>query len=152
VKVHIHFVDGHTFVAKSESNHWVPMDTSALPGGNAANDPFQLFVTGLGTCTCVDVVDILTKGRHELKRFQCDVEVTRRDSSPKVVRAVHFNYKVEGVGLTEETVRRAVELSLTKYCSASLSLDRSIPFTAQAAINGDQTAVWPMPRSTQWFE
>jgi putative redox protein len=146
-------VDGHTLVAKSDSNHWIPLDTGTASGGTAgANDPFQLFIIACGGCTLVDVVDILTKGRKNPTRLELNVEAVRAEAVPKILRKLSFDYRVDGPDISAETVRRAVELSLTKYCSASLSLDRSIIFEVRITLNGETHEPFIIPRDTALFD
>jgi putative redox protein len=152
VRVHIRQVDGHTLVAKSDSNHWIPLDTGTASGGTgAANDPFQLFVIACGGCTLVDLVDILRKGRKQPTRLELDVEAERAESVPKILRKLSFQYQVDGPDISVETVRRAIELSLTKYCSASLSLDRSIFFEARITLNGEAHEPFIIARDVALF-
>ena len=152
MKAHIRQVDGHTLMAKSDSNHWIPLDTGAASGGTgAANDPFQLFVIACGGCTLMDVVDILAKGRKTLTRLELNMEATRAETVPKILRKLSFHYDVDGPDLSVETVRRAIELSLTKYCSASLSLDRSIVFEARITLNGEAHEPFIIPRDAALF-
>jgi putative redox protein len=153
LKVHIRQVDGHTLVAKSDSNHWIPLDTGTAGGGTgAANDPFQLFLIACGGCTLMDVVDILTKGRKNPARMELNVEATRAETVPKILRKLSFDYRVDGPNISAETVRRAVELSLTKYCSASLSLDRSIVFEVRITLNGEAHEPFTIARDAALFE
>lgn len=153
MKVHIRHVDGHTLVAKSDSNHWVPLDTGTASGGTAAaNDPFQLFIIGCGGCTFVDVVDILTKSRKAFTRIELFVDAARAETVPKILRKLTFHYHVDGNEMTVEIIRRAIELSLTKYCSASLSLDRSIVFEAIITVNGQAHEPFAIPRDPAIFE
>ena len=153
MKVHIRQVDGHTLVAKSDSNHWIPLDTGTAGGGTgAANDPFQLFVIACGGCTLVDVVDILSKGRKNPTRLELNVEAARAESVPKILRKLSFDYRVDGPDVSVETVRRAVELSLTKYCSASLSLDRSIVFEVRITLNGEAHEPFTIARDAALFD
>jgi putative redox protein len=153
LKVHIRHVDGHTLVAKSDSNHWVPLDTSAAGGGTAAaNDPFQLFVIGCGGCSFVDVVDILAKSRKNFTRIELFLEAARAETIPKILRKLMFHYHVDGSEMTVELIRRAIELSLTKYCSASLSLDRSIVFEALITLNGQAHESFAIARDASIFE
>jgi putative redox protein len=153
LKVCIRHVDGHTFVAKSDSNHWVPFDTGTAGGGTgAANDPFQMFIIACGGCVSIDVVDILTKGRKDFNLYELDVEATRAEHIPKIVRALTFHARVNGENVTEENVRRALELSLTKYCSVSLSLDRTVTFTARVTLNGHRGEAFDIPRNPSLYE
>jgi putative redox protein len=153
MKAMIRFVNGRAFVGKSDSNHWVPLDLSAAGGGaGAANDPFQLFAIALGGCASVDVVDILDKGRKTLAKLELDLEITRADSVPKIARALHYHFHVDGPDLTFEAVGRAIELSLIKYCSAALSLDRSVAFQAQITLNGKTGTPWEIERNAAIYE
>jgi putative redox protein len=153
VKVHIRQVDGHTLVARSDSNHWIPLDTGTASGGTgAANDPFQLFVIACGGCSLVDVVDILTKGRKNPTRMELKVEATRAETAPKILRKLSFHYHVDGPDISAESVRRAIELSLTKYCSASLSLDRSIIFEVRITLNGETHEPFTIARDAALFD
>lgn len=153
MKVHIRHVDGHTLVAKSDSNHWVPLDTGTASGGTAAaNDPFQLFMIGCGGCSLVDVVDILAKSRKNPTRLELFMDVARAETIPKVIRKLSLSFHVDGPDITVELVRRAIELSLTKYCSASLSLDRSVIFEALITLNGYAHEPFEIARDAAIFE
>ncbi|WP_205577592.1 OsmC family protein, partial [Pseudomonas aeruginosa] len=48
----------------------------------------------------------------------------RADEEPKVFTKIHVHFVVKGRGLKEAQVKRAVELSAEKYCSASIMLGR----------------------------
>ena len=54
---------------------------------------------------------------------------TRADEDPKVFTAIHLDYTVKGKGLAEAKVKRAIELSKEKYCSASIMLGKSAEIT-----------------------
>jgi putative redox protein len=152
LKACIKHVEGHTFLAKSDSNHWIPLDTGAPSGGSgAAGDPFQLLVTACGGCVSIDVVDILTKGRKEFSRYELTVEATRAEHAPRILRSLYFHVHLDGEDVPLESVRRAIELSLTKYCSVSLSLDRSVAFTARVTLNGHRSEEWSIPRDASIY-
>ena len=51
-----------------------------------------------------------------------DVEAERADAVPAVFTRIHLHFVVSGINLKESQVRRAVELSAEKYCSASIML------------------------------
>jgi putative redox protein len=153
MKAMIRYVNGRAFVAKSDSNHWVPLDLSPVSGGTgAANDPFQLFALACGGCASIDVVDILAKSRKTLTKLELDLEITRADSVPKIARVLHYHFNVDGPDLTFELVGRAIELSLTKYCSVTLSLDRSAVFRAQITLNGETGTPWKIERNAAIYE
>jgi putative redox protein len=57
------------------------------------------------------------------------VEAERATEDPKVFTRIHMHYIVKGEGLTEDKVKRAVELSAEKYCSASVMLGKTATIT-----------------------
>ncbi|MDD5088105.1 MAG: OsmC family protein [bacterium] len=152
MKAYLRHIEDHTIIAKSDSNHWVALDTGTASGGTgAASDPFQTFVIGFSGCALVDVADIVKKSRKEITRLEMLVDVTRAESVPKIVRSVEFHLNAEGAPSLAETLKRALELSLTKYCSASLSLDRAIPFRGRVTVNGATGELWEIARKTEEY-
>ena len=89
----------------------------------------EAVLIGLGTCSAFDVVKILQKSRVQLAA--CDVELTaeRADEIPAVFTKIHLHYRVSGDNLRESQVARAVDLSATKYCSATAMLEKSAEIT-----------------------
>ena len=148
----IRHIKGHTLLAKAASNHWVPLDLPLNETPSAANDPFQLLLIACGGCVMIDVVDILTKSRQDFTLLEFEVEALRRDTPPKIIRKLEYRIQASGANLREEILRRAVELSLTKYCSVSLSLDRSVRFYAQLTVNGETGEQYEIPRIPELYE
>ena len=70
------------------------------------------------------MVSILKKGRQDIRDVQTLLEAERADTEPKVFTRIHIRFVVTGKQLKETQVRRAVELSAEKYCSASIMLGR----------------------------
>jgi len=87
-----------------------------------ATSPVELLLVAGATCTAADVVDILKKMRVELQALAVDVQGTRREDHPRRFTAIRFHFRVSGNGADETKVRRAVDLSLEKYCSVMNSL------------------------------
>lgn len=123
-------VDGITFVAKGNSNHWVVMDGSPDFGGSlAGSTPKELLLMALAGCTASDVVPILKKKRAPLQKFEVHVAAKERDEHPKIFTEIHVEYVFYGDGINTSDVERAIELSETKYCSVSAILRASAPIT-----------------------
>jgi putative redox protein len=81
------------------------------------------------SCSGVDVVIILEKMRVALTSFSVDVAGTRREEEPRRYVAIHFTFRLRGAGLDEAKARRAVDLSIEKYCSVIHSLAQDIKIT-----------------------
>jgi putative redox protein len=98
--------------------------------GAAATSPVELLLLAAATCSAADVVSILAKQRVELQSLEVTVQGTRRDEHPRRYTAMRFQFAVAGAGVDESETRRAIDLSLKKYCSvvASLAPDMRIDY------------------------
>jgi len=99
-----------------------------------ATSPVQLLLVACATCTGADVVGILEKTRVVLRTLEIEVEGTRREDYPRRFTAIHFRFRVGGEGVDEAKMRRAVDLSLEKYCSVMASLAPDIRVTYDVTI------------------
>lgn len=125
MKARIKWVDGAMFLGESGSGHTIVMDGPEEAGGrNMGVRPMETVLIGLGGCASYDVVSILKKGRQDIRDVQTVLEAERADSEPKVFTRIHVHFVVTGKQLKEAQVKRAVELSAEKYCSASIMLGR----------------------------
>lgn len=111
------------FKATAGSGHTLMMDANPQHGGNNRGfSPMELLLVGLGGCTGMDVIAILRKMRQEVDDYQIEVEGTRRDEHPQVYTDIRVVHVLRGQNLDPAKVARAVELSATRYCSASAML------------------------------
>jgi putative redox protein len=94
-------------------------------GENLGVRPMEMLLMGMGGCTAVDVIHILKKGRHDVRGCELRLEAERAASDPKVFTQINICYVIKGKGLTDAVVKRAIELSAEKYCSASIMLGKS---------------------------
>lgn len=126
MKARIQWVEQAQFVAEAGSGHAVVVDGPAEGGGrNLGVRPMELVLMGVGACTAYDVVHILKKSRQPVERCVAELSAERADSEPKVFTKIHVHFVVTGRGLAAAAVKRAVELSAEKYCSASIMLGRA---------------------------
>lgn len=123
MKANIKWTDGRQFVAESGSGHSVVIDGPPDHGGrNTGPRPMEMMLMGLGACTSFDVLEILEKSRTPVSDCVATLEAERADAIPSVFTRIHVHFTVTGKGLKEAQVKRAVELSAEKYCSASIML------------------------------
>jgi len=121
----IKWLDGASFVGESGSGHSVVMDGPEDAGGrNIGIRPMEMLLIGLGGCATFDVITILRKSRQQVVDCTAHLEATRADAVPAVFTTIHLRFVVSGRKLKESQVRRAVELSAEKYCSASIMLEK----------------------------
>lgn len=130
MKGKVGWVDGGRFLAESGSGHSLPMHAKILGDEvTTAPSPMEWVLLGTGGCSCVDVVHILTKGRHDVRDCVVELDAERASEDPKVFLTIHMHFVVTGKNLKRETVARAVELSAEKYCSASIMLAKTAKIT-----------------------
>ena len=102
----------------------------SVDGDNAsAPGPMLQLLLAAAACSRSDVVLILAKMRTRLEAFRIDVAGVRRDHEPRRYVAIHLDYHLRGEGVDEAKARRAVELSIEKYCSVIHSLAPDIRIT-----------------------
>jgi putative redox protein len=89
----------------------------------------EMLLVGMGGCTAFDVVVILKKARQPVTDCEVLLEAERAPEPPKVFTRIHVHYRVRGTGLSEPQVKRAIELSSQKYCSASIMLGKAAEVT-----------------------
>ncbi len=123
MKATVKWVDGAMFLGESGSGHSVVMDGPESAGGrNMGIRPMEMLLIGMGGCASFDVVSILQKARQPVTGCRTELVAERADAVPAVFTAIEIRFIVTGRGLKEKQVERAVELSATKYCSASIMM------------------------------
>ena len=126
MKARVKLAEGMTFVAESGSGHAVVVDASPEVGGrNLGARPMELVLMGLGTCSAIDVLHILRKGRQAVTDCVVDLDGQRAETDPKVFTRIQLHYVVTGRALDAKQVERAIALSRDKYCSATAMLAKT---------------------------
>ncbi|OGI39146.1 MAG: peroxiredoxin [Candidatus Muproteobacteria bacterium RBG_16_62_13] len=119
-----------SFEGKAGSGHTVKMDGPPDFGGqNLGARPMELVLIGMGGCTAFDVIHILKKSRQDVADCVAEIDATRADTEPKVFTKIHVHFRVTGRKLDPKRVQQAIELSATKYCSASIMLGKTAEIT-----------------------
>ncbi len=130
MKATIDLIDGVNFEGTADSGHKISIDGPPEYGGrNLGARPMELVLLGMGACTAFDVVHILRKSRHEVTGCRVELEADRADQLPKVFTHIRVQFIISGNNLQEKAVKRAVELSAEKYCSASIMLGKTAKIT-----------------------
>ena len=96
--------------------------------------PKALLLSGLAGCSGVDVVEILEKMRIEFDSFEMDTEATLTEEHPKIFKDVFIIYKIKTDPTNENKIRKAIDLSLDKYCGVSAMLRKNSPITYKLII------------------
>lgn len=114
--------DGLQFRISSGSNHVVTTDTAEADTGAR---PAELLLMALAGCTAMDVISILRKKRQPVDRYEVSVVGEQRGGHPAVFDTIEVTHTVHGV-VEPEAVRRAIELSATRYCAVGATLSSGV--------------------------
>ncbi len=131
--------EGLSFTATADSGFQVRLGAEPEVGG--ANDgfrPMELMAVSLAGCTAMDVISILRKKQQQVTGFEVRVHADRAQEHPKVFTRLIIVYNVRGRGVEEAAVRRAIELSATKYCPAQAMLNKVVPTDLKYEIYEDE--------------
>lgn len=116
--------------ATNESGNSIRIDASPEIGGkNSGPRPMELLIMGLAGCSSIDVLMILNKYRIEVKDYSVEVDADREKiEEANLFKNIHMKFKVKG-DFKEEQVKRAIDLSLEKYCSVAKTLEKTAKIT-----------------------
>lgn len=123
--IEVDWVAGAEFDARRPDGPPIRLDADAKSGPS----PFDGLLAALATCAATDVVSILQKQRTPATALHVAVEAQRVDAIPKRLASAVLHFSITAPGASAEKVARAVELSVTKYCSVRSSLIAAAPVT-----------------------
>jgi putative redox protein len=123
--VELHWVTGSEFEAGRPGGPRIRVDGD----GRTAPSPFDVLLAAIAACSATDVVAILHKQRTPVQTLHVRVEAQRVETVPRRLASAVLHFSVRAPGATAQKVARAVELSITKYCSVRSSLAGDVPIT-----------------------
>lgn len=125
---------------KDIDGHVLRLDIPVDQGGNGSGfRPMQTLLAALAGCSSVDIISILKKQRQELTNIKIDVDGKREEGKePALWKEVDIKFILEGV-IEESKAKRAVDLSLEKYCSVAETLRKAgAAITYEVFLNGNK--------------
>jgi putative redox protein len=126
ISAQLNWTEGLQFIARASNGPAVVIDSS--DGGSGAS-PMELVLIGVAGCSAIDVVMIMQKKRADIVDFKVNISGERAEDHPKRYTRIQVEYVFYGRGIKPNAVEQAIELSETKYCSASASLNAQIDST-----------------------
>jgi putative redox protein len=102
--------------------------TTLDSASKAGPSPMQTLAFALAGCMAMDVVYVLSKGKHALRGLRADLTGTRSPEEPRRFTAITLHFTITG-DVPKERVEHAIELSKDKYCSVWHSMRQDIEFT-----------------------
>jgi putative redox protein len=100
-------------------------DISGQSGPENGGSAMEFLLAGVAGCTAMDVVHVLRKKREKISDIEIEITGQRADEIPAVYTEVDILYIVKGQNVSAKAIEQAIELSQTKYCSASIMFKRA---------------------------
>ena len=118
--------DKFNFEAENSGGQTVELDANPAIGGEGKGfRPMEMLLVGLGGCSGIDMVNVLTKQKEILKDIKIKITATRKDDEvPSIFKVINIHFDLYGP-LNVQKVERALALTFDKYCSVSNILSRS---------------------------
>jgi len=130
VNATVKWVDGLKFTSSANSGHEITMDGPPEHGGtDSAPRPMELVLMGLGGCTGMDAISILRKKKQDVTGFEIKLKGLRAENHPMRYENVELEFVIKGRGVDDAAARRAIELSMEKYCSVKFTLEKETPIS-----------------------
>ncbi len=128
------------FEAQNENGFTVNLDAKPAIGGEGKGfRPMEMLLIGLGGCSGIDIVNVLTKQKEPLSDIKIKINATRRDEEmPPIFDVIDINFELFG-DLSVAKVERALQMTFEKYCSVSNILGRSAKINFSYEINNIKT-------------
>ena len=128
---------GMSFEAKIDT-YTIQLDASPDVGGEDKGPrPKPLLMVSLAGCTGMDVISILGKMKVIPKTFNVRTEGDLLDEHPKAYSAISIIYEFEGDDLPIDKIRKAINLSIERYCGVNETLKKAIKMNYEIQINGE---------------
>lgn len=140
MKVSFRLDEKEGFVSTVDGKTQISLKNSI--SNNTSNfSPTEMLLLGMGGCSSDDVVNILSKMKADIRTYSFEIEAERNQEPPKVITKAHMKYLLTG-DIDVSKVRKAVNLSLSKYCSVSILARRGgVDLTYELVINGKSYGV-----------
>jgi len=135
MQANVKWVEGNTYIGRSNSNHNVVFDAGS---DGAAPSPMEMVLMSVGGCSSVDVVSILKKTKQDFSSVDVQLTAERAETAPRVFTKINLHFVVTGKNVSEKHLARAVSLSAEKYCSVALMLDKTVEITHSHEVVEDQ--------------
>jgi len=130
VRAKLTYTGGLQFVGQAGSGHAIVLDSDPAVGGqNSGLRPMELLAIGLGGCSGMDVASILRKKKEKLTGLEISVEGKKAEDYPQKYTDMHIEFVVKGRDISEEAVKKAIDLSMNKYCSVKATLEGTATIT-----------------------
>jgi len=139
-QVKVTWVEKGQFVGTDSTRHSLVMSTQDEENATGLK-PSELLLLALGGCTGVDVISILRKKRQRVTGLEIHVTGQQDADPPWAFRQIHLEYVIRGRDLSEQAVKRAIQLSEERYCSVRATISGVAQITSSYRLVEDSSEV-----------
>lgn len=138
MRVDMELQAGSMAFAGEVEGHRLVVDAAEVHGGQGLGpNPKQYLLTGLSTCTAMDIISILRKMKQEPESLVVSAEGELRDAHPKIFE--HLDVTVTATGeLNPKKLWKAVRLSRDNYCGVAAMLRPTVALDYHVVLNGEE--------------
>jgi putative redox protein len=136
VKITTRWTHEIAFVNNAVRDRAITLDGHSKDG----QSPPEALLSALGSCTMVDIIEILHKKRTPPERAECRTSGERFQGVPARFIAITLEYHIDGPTITEAAAEHAIDLAVNKYCTVRESLDPAMIITTKLVLNGTEHA------------
>jgi putative redox protein len=120
------YTNGLQFVGESSSGHAIVMDGDPKVGGhNTGLRPMELLLVGLGGCAGMDVISIMKRKKQDVTGLDINVKGQKAENYPKKFTDINIEFIIKGRNISEDALKKSIDLSMNKYCSVKATLEGS---------------------------
>jgi len=126
--------EAYLFQAKGSSGVPIMIDNTSKAGAKGAS-PMELLLMGVGSCSAIDVIYILEKQKQKIDSYQIEVTGARKQlKQAKPFERIDVHIIIEA-DIAPKKVIKAAALSFEKYCSVSITFEKSIQIGYSITLN-----------------
>jgi putative redox protein len=125
------WIEDQVFLLRDSAGFPVVM---TQPNGVNGSDLLTMSLIG---CAAWDVVSILRKQRQHLTKLEISADTEQDADPPWRIRRIRIHFMITGKRVTAGSVRRAIDLTETKYCSVFATLREAVEIRTGFEIRED---------------
>ena len=126
------------FDAELNDHHFTIDANDSVGGENKGPRPKGLILTSIAGCTGMDVVSILKKMKVENYKLDIKVSGDLTNEHPKVYHTIIVEFHFIGQNLPKNKIRKAIDLSETRYCGVSAMIRQAANMITKIYINNEE--------------
>ena len=139
MKIKLKNISGSHSTIENEAGNSISIDNKSVDNPKGVS-PMELLLMGVAGCSSIDIISILNKQKQSFEDLIIDVEGDRENGElPALFKKIHADVRFIG-NLDPQKAFRSCELSFTKYCSVSKTLEATAEISFSVYVNGEKVS------------